>query len=79
MSLPSPATTFADRHLGPRPEDVERMLAALGVATLDELIDQAVPKTIRTDQPLALPDARSEPEVLARCGSWPTATRSSPR
>ena len=41
------------------------MLAVLGVATLDELIDQAVPKTIRTDQPLHLPDARSEPEVLA--------------
>src|SRR5688572_3403954 len=61
----SPATTFADRHLGPRPEDVETMLAVLGVATLDELIDQAVPKTIRTDQPLRLPDARSEPEVLA--------------
>src|SRR5688572_10257876 len=61
----SPATTFADRHLGPRPEDVEQMLATLGVATVDELIDQAVPKTIRTDQPLQLPDARSEPEVLA--------------
>ena len=65
MPLPFPATTFADRHLGPRPEDVERMLAVLGVATLGELIDQAVPKTIRTDQPLQLPDARSEPEVLA--------------
>ena len=62
---PQPATTFADRHLGPRPDDVERMLAVLGVATLDELIDQAVPKTIRTDQPLALPVAQSEPEVLA--------------
>jgi glycine dehydrogenase len=61
----TPATTFADRHLGPRPEDVERMLATLGVATLDELIEQAVPKSIRTDQPLALPAARSEPEVLA--------------
>jgi glycine dehydrogenase len=60
-----PATTFADRHLGPRPEDVEVMLAALGVATLDELVEQAVPKSIRTEQPLALPDARSEPEVLA--------------
>ncbi len=62
--MSEPATTFADRHLGPRPEDVERMLAVLGVATLDELVDQAVPKTIRTDQPLQLPDARSEPEVL---------------
>ena len=65
MTLPSPAVTFADRHLGPRPEDVERMLAVLGLVTLGDLIDQAVPKTIRTDQPLQLPDARSEPEVLA--------------
>jgi glycine dehydrogenase len=63
--VPQPATTFADRHLGPRPDDVERMLGVLGVATLDELIDQAVPKTIRSDGPLQLPDARSEPEVLA--------------
>jgi glycine dehydrogenase len=60
-----PAATFADRHLGPRPEDVEAMLATLGVATLEELIEQAVPKSIRADQPLSLPDARSEPEVLA--------------
>ena len=42
------------------------MLAALGVATLDELIDQAVPKT-DPHRPAAAssPDARSEPEVLA--------------
>jgi glycine dehydrogenase len=66
VTQPQPASTFADRHLGPRPEDVEAMLAELGVATLDELIEQAVPKTIRTDQtPLSLPAARSEPEVLA--------------
>ena len=63
--MSQPAITFADRHLGPRPEDVEHMLGLLGVATLDELIDQAVPKTIRADQPLALPAAASEPEVLA--------------
>ena len=55
------------------------MLAALGVATLDELIDQAVPKTIRTDQPLRLPDARSEPEVLATLRTLAAATRWSPR
>ena len=63
--MTQPATTFADRHLGPRPEDVERMLGVLGVATLDDLIEQSVPKSIRTDRPLALPKARSEPEVLA--------------
>ena len=60
-----PAATFADRHLGPRPEDIERMLSTLGVPTLDSLIEQAVPKSIRTDQPLSLPAARSEPETLA--------------
>jgi glycine dehydrogenase len=60
-----PATTFADRHLGPRPEDLTTMLAALGVGSIDELIDQAVPKSIRADEPLALPAAGSEPEVLA--------------
>ncbi|MEO7428416.1 MAG: aminomethyl-transferring glycine dehydrogenase, partial [Acidimicrobiales bacterium] len=65
MTERQPATTFADRHLGPRPEDVEVMLAALGMASIAELIEQAVPKTIRTDQPLGLPDARSEPDVLA--------------
>ena len=60
-----PATTFADRHLGPRPEDVDAMLAVLGVASLDELLDQSVPKSIRADEPLRLPAAGSEPEVLA--------------
>jgi glycine dehydrogenase len=63
-ATPQPATTFADRHLGPRPEDVERMLAALGLASLDELLEQAVPKSIRADAPLELPEAGSEPEVL---------------
>ena len=35
------------------------MLAALGVASLDDLIDQAVPAAIRDDKPLELDDARS--------------------
>ena len=41
------------------------MLATLGLASVDALIDQAVPKSIRSDQPLSLPAARSEPETLA--------------
>jgi len=62
----SPATRFVDRHLGPRPEDLAQMLEVLGVASVEELLDQAVPASIRTDEPLALPPAASEPEVLAR-------------
>ncbi len=60
------ADTFADRHIGPTAADVEHMLAALGVASLDQLLDQAVPASIRDDKPLELEDAVSEPEALVR-------------
>ncbi|MGH9112951.1 MAG: aminomethyl-transferring glycine dehydrogenase [Acidimicrobiales bacterium] len=62
----APAETFADRHIGPSPADVTRMLDALGLSSLDELIDQAVPASIRDDKPLAIDDALSEPDALAR-------------
>jgi glycine dehydrogenase len=57
---------FADRHIGPSPADVDHMLGALGVASLDALLDQAVPATIRDDKPLELEGALSEPETIAR-------------
>ena len=41
------------------------MLAALGYDSLDAFIDAVVPGDIRLARPLALPPARSEPEVLA--------------
>ena len=61
----TPEALFADRHIGPRPDETARMLAAVGRPTLDALVDAAVPAAIRTDRPLALPVARSEQEVLA--------------
>jgi glycine dehydrogenase len=63
---PTPAArAFVDRHVGPRPDDVARMLERIGAPSLDALVDQAVPRAIRDDRPLALPAARSEAEVLA--------------
>jgi glycine dehydrogenase len=58
---------FADRHIGPRPADLDAMLAAVGVSSLDELADRAVPDTIHdpADVPSTLPPAASETEVLA--------------
>jgi glycine dehydrogenase len=56
---------FADRHIGPASGDVARMLGALGLESLDELIDQAVPPAIRDDKPLALDEPLSEPGALA--------------
>jgi len=31
---------FADRHVGPRPAELERMLGAIGVGSLDELAEK---------------------------------------
>ena len=61
-----PAHTFADRHIGPRADDARAMLAELGVASLDELIAQAVPEGIRSSRPLSIPPGLSEHEALTR-------------
>src|SRR5918994_94444 len=67
VTLPdAPVELFADRHIGPSEADVVTMLEALGVGALDELIDQAVPASIRHDKPLDLDAAASEPAVLER-------------
>ncbi|HEX6300438.1 MAG TPA: aminomethyl-transferring glycine dehydrogenase [Acidimicrobiia bacterium] len=63
--MPNPAETFADRHIGPRPADVEKMLATIGAASLDELVSQTVPNSI-LDRELELPGALSEPAVVSR-------------
>ena len=55
---------FVNRHIGPGPDDVTTMLEVVGHGSLEELIDRAVPPGIRSDEPLDLPAAASEPEVL---------------
>jgi len=39
-------STFADRHIGPSPDDIATMLRVIGVDSLDELAAQAVPTKI---------------------------------
>lgn len=56
---------FADRHIGPGDKDVSAMLERIGVPSVDALIDQAVPKSIRLDRPLNLPAPATEAEALA--------------
>jgi glycine cleavage system P protein (glycine dehydrogenase) len=57
---------FVPRHLGPDADQQQAMLDILGLATLDELTDQAVPSSIRSTEPLRLPAARTEAEALTR-------------
>ncbi|MBO1751321.1 aminomethyl-transferring glycine dehydrogenase [Actinotalea sp. BY-33] len=67
MNLPhtSAAEGFVDRHVGPRDAETAHMLATVGAESLEVLIDQAVPASIRQPRPLDLPPARGESEVLA--------------
>ncbi|WP_308258093.1 aminomethyl-transferring glycine dehydrogenase [Pseudonocardia lacus] len=58
---------FAERHIGPRSAELERMLAAVRASSLEELADAAVPDSIRDREPVAttLPPGASESTVLA--------------
>ena len=58
------AVPFVRRHVGPSPEDIEEMASAVGAQSLDDLIDQTVPESIRLRTPLNLPAARSEEAAL---------------
>ncbi len=55
---------FALRHIGPNEEEVAEMLRVVGAASLDELIDQTIPSSIRFRQALDLPEAESEHALL---------------
>ena len=57
---------FASRHIGPRPHDVEQMLGSLGLGSVEELIDQTLPESIRLKTELDLPEATPEHELLGR-------------
>ncbi|MCG6903319.1 MAG: aminomethyl-transferring glycine dehydrogenase [Rhodobacter sp.] len=52
------------RHIGPSLKEMAEMLEVLGVASLDELIDQTVPGSIRQDKPLDFGKPMSERQFL---------------
>src|ERR1700749_3254609 len=51
---------FQNRHIAPNAADTAQMLKTVGVSSLDELIDQTIPASIRLKKPLDLPPAKSE-------------------
>ena len=61
--------SFPVRHIGPNLADTRAMLAVVGVPSIETLISQAVPKSIRLDRPLALPAPATEAEALAELGA----------
>ena len=60
--------TFANRHIGPRPEDIELMLSTLGYSSMADFVEDVVPADIRLSSSFSLDGAASElseSEVLA--------------
>jgi glycine dehydrogenase len=60
------APDFQARHVGPDETDFEAMLEMVGYDSIDALVDDVVPASIRMEGELALPDALTEAGLLER-------------
>ncbi len=58
--------SFARRHIGPTPFEVQEMVRSTKCASIEELVDQVVPEVIRKRTPLNLPAALTEEQALGR-------------
>jgi glycine dehydrogenase len=63
------ADSFVRRHIGPSETELTAMLRVVGVATLDDLASKAVPRSIRSDKALLLPEPLDEAGVIAELRS----------
>ena len=66
LRQPHLASEFQHRHVGPSPHETAEMLSAIGADSLEQLMAQTVPASIRQSQPLDVGPALSETEALER-------------
>ena len=69
MSSLDASDWFARRHIGPSPDERDEMLEAVGAPTLDALMDEAIPASIRLDDPAHTSTGRKRTAVPQ--SSWP--------
>ena len=69
------ARDFIRRHLGPGDGEISEMLKELGLASLEALVDAAVPRAIRSETPLRLPGPRTEADVLSELRAMAKSNR----
>ncbi|SEQ06420.1 glycine dehydrogenase [Amphritea atlantica] len=65
LSTLQQTTDFTRRHIGPDIDQTAAMLAELGISSIEELMTQTVPDSIRLDDALDMADAVSEADALA--------------
>ena len=66
---------FEARHLGPDADDVRAMLEVVGYDSLEALIDDVIPASIRMEGDLDLPEPLTEAELLVRLRSVASENR----
>ncbi|MCC4620851.1 aminomethyl-transferring glycine dehydrogenase [Xanthomonas cassavae CFBP 4642] len=59
-------SAFVERHIGPNDAEIAQMLEVVGHASLDAMTDAIVPGNIKSPAALALPEAITEEEALAK-------------
>ncbi|HEY8160414.1 MAG TPA: aminomethyl-transferring glycine dehydrogenase [Methylobacter sp.] len=55
---------FINRHIGPNPQQIQEMLAELGLSELEDIIELAIPANILNHEPLKLTKTISERAVI---------------
>ena len=53
---------FSLRHIGPSDEDIKKMLDIIGLDSIEKLLNETIPKTIRLKEPLKIPNGIGEHE-----------------
>lgn len=60
------SNNFIHRHNGPEENDLSKMLTAIGINSVDELINETIPASIRLKKELNLPEGQNEYEYLGK-------------
>ena len=56
---------FVNRHIGPGPSEIRSMLDSVGVDSLETLVEETIPASIRLDRELDVDENMAESEVLS--------------
>ncbi|PVU99757.1 hypothetical protein BB559_000430 [Furculomyces boomerangus] len=69
-SLLRDTDVFYERHIGPRDSEIQQMLNIIGVNSIEELLQKAIPQSIRLKEKLEIPDGGlTEQEMLSKLSS----------
>ena len=53
---------FSSRHIGPSDKDIKKMLDIMGLDSIEKLLNETIPETIRLKEPLKIPNGIGEHE-----------------